>query len=149
MRTASFSKFPCLSECHANQYQPSHRATTALTAFMYIMAAFHQNLTTFTSCFFIYVACVALFVNPNLLFVNHGKWMMKVRLNRRAERKGWAFGQRKGLSTCSSIWVCGQSSPGPSFLPLLHTLTTLQCPPHHCFVVLLQQNRGRGKRKCE
>lgn len=61
--------------------------------------------------------------------------------------KGGPFGRRKGLSTCSSIWVCGQSSPGPSFLPLLHTLTTLQCPPHHCFIVLLQHNRGRGKRK--
>lgn len=49
--------------------------------------------------------------------------------------------------TCSSIRICGQSSPGPSFLPLLHPLTTLQCSPHHCFIMLLQHNRGRKKWK--
>lgn len=57
------------------------------------------------------------------------------------------YGKERG-STCSSIWVCGQPSPGPSFLPLLNSLTTFQCPPHHCLVVLLQHN-GQKKRKMQ
>lgn len=105
----------------------SNNSMVLLDAFMYIIAGFYQNLTTFTSCFFIYVACVALFVNPNLLFVDHGKWMMKVKLNRRAERKGRAFWPKKGplyLFVHLSLWtvlprtIFSASAPHADYAPM-------------------------------
>lgn len=52
------------------------------------------NFTTFTFCFEELRSRCCILTGA---FMHHGMWMMKFKLNRKAERKGELFRQRKGL----------------------------------------------------